>query len=503
MLGEEAERWREWTHHSIKGIAGGQSPADERDTRFSTSSWSASSCEPHVPDELEPDAARALVGAHAELEKCSVTLSQMSQADVVHGSDAVSLVSQIWLRLCATPTGAESGHAALHWAQPGGRWWDISATLSNDRRYLITIARDATDRLRLQQSETDLLAQKLCRQKDAEANAFTRHEVKNCVLEALSQCDFLHELLDGLRDGNANTAPGSGQAGGSGGGGEVEGKAATLARAVNELEDNLKRTLNTVLAEAMARELVHGEYRAQPKKQVDVVALLRSCIGAGSSGDQCKHQDSRYRLETCPSPFPLLEVDPQLVYHVFRNAISNARKYGHETEPITTRFDFESGFVRIRVLNAPGPHHERLCAMHGSEAAIFEKGKQLHVQLESASGTSLAGASVSSGDGAWIMKQCSEALGGSCSIQFAEEQTTFELRFPAQLSIDLVLSFALPADTVAIGIDDSKVQRTILRKMFEVVGVAAERRNIIGETTHSIIIARGKNSPPGEIWGWK
>ena len=129
-------------------------------------------------------------------------------------------------------------------------------------------------------------------------------------------------------------------------------------------------------------------------------------------------------------------------------------------------------------MNEPGEGHNRLVSM-GREAskAVFEPATRLHDEgdrgdnLSSCSlvaGSKTAtrlhdegdrGDNLSSGDGAWIMQKCAKNLGGTCDIVFEEHQTKFSVECqasPHYNSDDAKASmFELPADTWAIGLDDS------------------------------------------------
>jgi hypothetical protein len=143
--------------------------------------------------------------------------------------------------------------------------------------------------------------------------------------------------------------------------------------------------------------------------------------------------------------------------------------------------------LTLRVTNAPGIQHAQLIDLpHPS--VIFERGKRLHhASVDDDTNR------VSSGDGGWIMHQCARALGGECSIRFDAQGTTFELVCPITPPRALCagagradggaaeVEFALPADVVCIGIDDSKVQRFILRKMFAALGADPGCVEIYGE----------------------
>ena len=104
-------------------------------------------------------------------------------------------------------------------------------------------------------------------------------------------------------------------------------------------------------------------------------------------------------------------------------------------------------------MNEPGEGHNRLVSM-GREAskAVFEPATRLHDEGD-------RGDNLSSGDGSWIMQKCAKNLGGTCDIVFEEHQTKFSVECqasPHYNSDDAKASmFELPADTWAIGLDDS------------------------------------------------
>jgi hypothetical protein len=231
----------------------------------------------------------------------------------------------------------------------------------------------------------------------------------------------------------------------------------------------------------MARELIHGTYCAQPER-VYVDELLRS--SADINGN-------RFTLSVSPDPLPALLLDPRLLQHIHRNSISNACKYGRRLGPIHTMVEYRHGTLRVRVRNLPGDDHGALLAL-ADPSVVFAKGVRLASASSQPTGANGAGgSSTSSGDGGWIMQKCCDALVGSCAIVFEPEGTVFELVCAAAeppcsercASID----FALPAGSWAIGFDDSALQRKILAKMFELVGVPAERTIVVGGTDDEIL----------------
>ena len=80
-------------------------------------------------------------------------------------------------------------------------------------------------------------------------------------------------------------------------------------KCITELDSTLHDVLDTVLAEAMAREIVHESY--QPKlERVD----LRNALNSGSS----IQDEVRFPIHISPENTPLLSMDPQLLKYVHR-----------------------------------------------------------------------------------------------------------------------------------------------------------------------------------------
>ena len=65
--------------------------------------------------------------------------------------------------------------------------------LENDA--ILVVVRDITERFRRFEAEKRVVMEKTARTKDAEANRFTRHEVKNGLLAAIGLCDSLREAF--------------------------------------------------------------------------------------------------------------------------------------------------------------------------------------------------------------------------------------------------------------------------------------------------------------------
>jgi hypothetical protein len=155
------------------------------------------------------------------------------------------------------------------------------------------------------------------RTKDAEANRFTRHEVKNGLLAAMALCDSLRDAIQ--HDGKertmdscsslSNESLGSAfrlnrPSGGatrrmSNNSQEEFARLRGPQRAVMELDYTLREVLDTVLSEAMARDVIHEVYEPRMER-VDI----RAVIGSSAYSEMV----SRFPVVTYPSPFPYLSL---------------------------------------------------------------------------------------------------------------------------------------------------------------------------------------------------
>ena len=214
-------------------------------------------------------------------------------------------------------------------------------------------------------------------------------------------------------------------------------------------------------------------------ERIDVNHILKQTRGFKAS-------DSQFSLSCEPSPMPVLMSDQGLFKCIHGNAIRNALKYGEPGGKISTEATYNpetSEFV-MRVINRPGPGHQKLVAL-GSRASelVFSHGTRLHKDSE------LGKRSHSAGDGAWIIRKCANILGGSCDISFEEDRTVFEFRAPVKLHGGPTRdadAFHLPDVVWCIGIDDSKIQRKLLRRLFLHAGVSGPRQIILGHKEDEI-----------------
>ncbi|CAJ1926640.1 unnamed protein product [Cylindrotheca closterium] len=362
-----------------------------------------------------------------------------------------------------------------------------------DNEAMLMVVRDISERTKRFEAEKKTILETTARKKDAEANRFTRHEVKNGLLAAIHLCETLkestvvangqpkaQELHDGtsittidlpqpasfstpimtdklqevLTDRNSHHSPSS----------------QNISIYTEELDKTLKTVLDTILSEAMARDVIHGNY--EPKlERVELEQLLHTT----------ETKPDQFSLQVAPKPMPSLHLDPRLVLYIHRNAVSNACKYGRVNGPVTTKvsYDESTQLLQMDVLNLPGPEHQSLLEMGASAATqVFAPAKRLHKKQSS----------TSAGDGAWIMQKCSETLRGNVNIRFESDMTVFSLVFPAKKFEESAkpVHFQIPKRTWGVAIDDSKIQRKLLSRFLAHAGIADSRQIIKGYTTEEI-----------------
>jgi hypothetical protein len=369
----------------------------------------------------------------------------------------------------------------------------VTASMDNAR---VVVVRDVTERYhRLEADRRN--AETLARQQYAQAiNRFTRHEVKNGLLAGIELCDSLQnsysDIDNGLQLTRGTANEGQGPARSTGEAEHLADSAAPqipagVSRIIKELDSQLHHTLDTVLAKAMARDIIHEVY--EPRlEQVNIKDLV--CGYAVDIGHSLV-----FPVELIPADIPNLLLDPQIVRYIHCNAVSNAGKYGKPGGVIKTTVLYHElrKELEMLVINEPGHGHAEIIALGGeAHRAVFAQGKLLHNHLQS--GKKYA----SSGDGAWIMQKCAKAMKGECQIRFEEDQTVFCFTCPAPaatlaespLAESKVLSssrdFVLPEDTWAIAIDDSRIQRSIMTRILVNAGVERSRLVVLGKEASEV-----------------
>eukprot|EP00978_Attheya_sp_CCMP212_P038104 scaffold185564_cov50-Attheya_sp.AAC.1 len=93
------------------------------------------------------------------------------------------------------------------------------------------------------------------------------------------------------------------------------------------------------------------------------------------------------------------------------------------------------------------------------------------------------------------MLKCAKTLGGECDIHFEPTRTVFTLRCPMIAYDDAVNSsnsrldpslFTLPSNTWGVAIDDSKIQRKLMRRFLQHCGIDKSRSIILGKDAAEI-----------------
>ena len=369
---------------------------------------------------------------------------------------------------------------------------------------IVVVIRDVSERYRRFEAEKRFVIETTARQKDADANRFTRHEVKNGILSAIEICSNIREQISSDFNKLQTT------------GGEIiasdsafsEASMAARVESITELDMTLHEILDIVLAETvslfhrkdipntsmpvfhpkmlslsvifthqMARDVIHEMY--EPKmNRVDINHLLSHVKGFAGSSMQFEYVSS-------PSPLPLILSDHGLLKCIYSNVIRNAIKYGKPGGKITTNATYSADTKRfeMRVINEPGPEHQKLLDL-GSRAGdlVFSHGTRLHEN------TSTLTKSLSAGDGAWIIRKCATILGGAVDISFDREQTMFSFEAPVELydAHSKASDFVIPQGVWGIAIDDSKIQRKLLRRFFIHAGINEHHQIILGQDSAEI-----------------
>lgn len=318
-------------------------------------------------------------------------------------------------------------------------------------------------------------------------------QVKNGLLAGIELCDSLRNAIEELEKSvaimKAQLAPGHFQHSASCGFDDSSSSSLELEvvnthnsrRYIEELDVMLHEVLDTALAEAMARDVVHEIYHPRLER-IDVPSLL------ASSGTK-SGKSERFPIEQKTPDMPYLQLDPQLLRFIHRNAVSNACKYGKQGGKVLTVISFEpdSRTFVMEVVNEPGNGHEEILAMGETAAseAVFAQGSRLHLNCEQSEDRY-----ISSGDGAWIMQKCAKTMSGSCKIQFEKDRTVFTFKCPAEpltvVEWPETKDFQVPSDTWGIAIDDSKIQRKLMARILAHAGIEEERRILLGKTPNEV-----------------
>ena len=138
-----------------------------------------------------------------------------------------------------------------------------------------------------------------------------------------------------------------------------------------------------VLADAMAREILHDVYEAR-KEYCDIVNAFSSHHHLRGF----KAAAARFPLIVKPNPMPRVFCDLQLLTHIHRSSISNACKFGKKGGQVVTEVQFVQdvtrdgegceGLLEMKITNFPGPNHDKLLELGVvAEELVFARGTQL------------------------------------------------------------------------------------------------------------------------------
>ena len=380
--------------------------------------------------------------------------------------------------------------------------------LANDA--VVVVLRDISERFQRFETEKQLVVAVTERKKDSEANRFARHEVKNSLLAAIGLVDTIKaamESQDGrdlsgktkifpslqelksrytVTQSNITTEQRHDE------NSEVSQDLPTCMR---ELDWTLREVLNTMMAEAMTRDVVNEVY--QPCHEACDIRSILSDVRNEYAGNV-----ERFPIIESPNILPQLFVDQELLRHIHRNAVSNAVKFGKPMGVVTTRlhYDFFLCELQMSIINEPGKNHAVLVSMNEADTnKVFAPTTTFEVNNEKPSqATDISIRSSSTGDGGWVMQKCANALGGKCTIQFEKNETILNLVCPVEaisvvsdesgVSIkDPALQFSLPKNTWGIALDDSSIQRKLLERFLALAGIDRSRCKILGGTSQEIL----------------
>ena len=368
----------------------------------------------------------------------------------------------------------------------------VATTTTLGSASLLIVLRDISDRFQKFEMEKKLIAEATARTKDAEANRFTRHEVKNGILAAIG-------LLESVRVPPGESSVNTGTSTCSMTGGPKEntvifthedndslGDFSTHDDNIEELDSTLRDILDTIMEHAMSKEVVNEQYSMR-KERVMVPEVLSNIRR------QAKSSGSRFKFVMEPAEFPTLVMDPRLLRYIYQNALSNASRYGRTNGDIKTVicYDEQQKELWMEVINLPGSGHQELMKMDQEEVRdlVFAPGSSLHNRSTEEQELTVTN---SSGDGAWIMRKCAKILKGDCDICFDADRTVFSFWCPArsynkelESSPPIEIS-ELPENTWGVVIDDSGIQRKLMDRFLKLAGIEKERRIIVGQNAKEI-----------------
>ena len=347
---------------------------------------------------------------------------------------------------------SNGSHQTLHGLVNG---IECEGIISKMGSQMLSITRNIEDRIKRHKAEKELLKQQVAREKDEQANAFDRHETKNGLLSASGQVETLMRIH---REAESDSTL------------YKEEHREEVYTLYSDLAYDLDQTLQTVLSNAMTREIIHNTYK--PKLEPYDILIAKQRI----KGDN-------YVWNIYPRHIPEILMDESLFFYILRNGISNANKYGELNGIVTISISIKNTNLEVKIDNLPGDNHNKLISLENHNI-IFDRGIRLHE-----TGPSTQRGSRSAGDGAWIMNTCAKLLDGSCNIQFNETGTTFIFTAPVSTCVtnEDIIDFAFPTNTCFYLIDDSRMQRKMLERSISNIGIPTENIYVKGVDMNEIL----------------
>lgn len=324
----------------------------------------------------------------------------------------------------------------------------VETSVSIMENQTLTITRNIEDRIKRHEAEKNLAIETTKRMKDNEANSFQRHEVKNGLLSAIGHVESFIKMHEHAKiDNNLLSMEYNND----------------MYNRYQDLKLDLEYTLENVLFNAMAKDIINNEY---------VVKQEKCCLNEYHN----KIKGDRYKWNLNPCKLPEIEFDGQLYFSVLRNALSNACKYGKQWGDIYINIILNDNNLVLIIENEPGYNHSRLLTIEDPNI-IFEKGISLHSKNDCKS----------SGDGAWIIKTIANLCNGNCNIKFTKNKTIFTFSCPIKICVgeEQIDNFLIPENSMLFFIDDSKIQRKLMEIQIKNMGLSKHDYKIYGESIES------------------
>ena len=213
----------------------------------------------------------------------------------------------------------ESMHHIVHGKVNG---IECEGIISKMGSKMLSITRNIEDRVKRHKAEKELLKQQVAREKDEQANAFDRHETKNGLLSASGQVETLMRIH---REAELDSTL------------YKEEHREEVYSLYSDLAYDLDQTLQTVLSNAMTREIIHNTYK--PRLETYDILTAKQRI----KGDN-------YVWNIYPRHIPEIMMDESLFFYILRNAISNANKYGKLNGIITISISIKNTNLEVNNL---------------------------------------------------------------------------------------------------------------------------------------------------------